>query len=184
LLAYVFWHSPRPGVVARDYEGAHQAFHDALWQSGCPGLRGVRVFALPLIPWLPLRPAGYEDWHFIDGSPALDTLNEAAVTSTRQVPHDRVAAMAADGIAGLYGLRAGSLIKPSIACWLSKPAGMSYAEFEASLQPLTDHGCCLWGRRMTLGPTPEFCLHAPDEVTLPHVSQTVRLSERYSRGLE
>ena len=182
MLAYVFWHVPRAGVAARDYESLHYAFHDALWQAGVPGLVGLRVYQLRAIPWLAPGDAGYEDWHLIDDSAALDRLNEAAVTQARQLPHDRIAAMAASGTAGLYGLRSGALIDPVVAYWLSKPAGTSYASFDRSMRPFIDGGCCLWGRRMTLGPTPEFCLHAPETVAPPYVSQPVALAVRHSRG--
>jgi hypothetical protein len=89
--------------------------------------------------------------------------------------HDRIAGMAANGTAGLYGLRAGAPIEPAFAYWVSKPAGMKYADFDQSLQPLIARGCCLWGRRMTLGPTPEFCLHAPAEVQLPHAALALKI---------
>jgi hypothetical protein len=91
LLAYVFWHVPRAGAAAREYESGYRAFHDAL---------------------------------------------RAAVTEARQRPHDAIAAMAGDGIAGLFG------------------------------------------RRMMLGPTPEFCLHAPGPRELPYpatVLETIRV---------
>jgi len=159
LLAYVFWHVPRPGVSAREYETAHRDFHDLLWKAGIAGLVGLRVFRLAAIPWLGGK-AGYEDWHLLENSAALDVLNGAAISQARQRPHDRIAALAADGTAGLYGLRLGSLNEMAQAHWLSKPAGMSYREFESSLAPQIRAGGCLWGRRMTLGPTPEFCLHA------------------------
>lgn len=178
MLAYVFWHVPRAGAAARDYELLHRGFFDVLRASRVPGLTGLRVFRLAAIPWLDGQ-AGYEDWHLLDGSAALDSLNDAAITGARLVPHDRIAALAASGTAGLYGLRMGSMIDPAIAYWLSKPAGMSYRDFEASLTPLVESGCCLWGRRMTLGPTPEFCLHATEPRDLPHpafVSQLLALA--------
>jgi hypothetical protein len=159
LLAYVFWHVPRPGVAVRDYESAHREFHTVLWKSKVDGLIGLRVFRLAAIPWLGGNP-GYEDWHLLENSAGLDVLNGAAVSQARQLPHDRIAAMAADGTAGLYGLRMGSMNEVSHAFWLSKPAGMSYSDFDTSLKPDVEAGACLWGRRMTLGPTPEFCLHA------------------------
>ena len=161
MLAYVFWHVPRPGVAVRDYEGLHCEFHDVLREAAVPGFVGVRVFRLGSVPWLNASGPGYEDWHLLDDSAALDRLNAAAVSSHRQQPHDRIAALAGEGTAGLYGLRLGSLIAPTHAYWLSKPERMSYPAFEKSLAPAIDAGCCLWGRRMTLGPTPEFCLHAP-----------------------
>lgn len=182
MLAYVFWHLPRPGIASQDYESAHHAFHDALWQAPIPALRGLRVHQLARIPWLAPEQPGYEDWHLVDSSAALDELNEQAVTRARQLPHERVAAMAASGTAGLYALRSGAPIEPTHAYWLSKPAGMSYATFDASLKPWVDRGACLWGRRMTLGPTPEFCLQATEEWTLPHPAERIRLLTKYSRG--
>lgn len=167
MLAYVFWHEPRAGVAACDYEAAHREFHEVLWRSQIPGLLALRVYRLDAIPWLPGRPPGYEDWHLLEDSAALDRLNEAAVTQARQLPHDRIAAMAAGGTAGLYGLRAGALLEPAVAYWLSKPAGTNYQEFNRSMQPYIERGGCLWGRRMTLGPTPEFCLQAAADSVPP-----------------
>ena len=174
MLAYVFWHAPRAGVAARQYEAAHREFHDTLGAAGVEGLLGVRVLRAEAIPWLE-GTAGYEDWHFLENSAALDALNLSAVSAARQYPHDRIAALAGSGTAGLYGLRTGTPVTPAVAYWLSKPDGMGYAAFEASLAPLVAAGCALWGRRMTLGPTPEFCLHAPAARTLPHPAQAVAM---------
>lgn len=175
MLAYVFWHVPRTGIAARDYESAHRAFHDVLWESGIAGLLGLRVFRLAAIPWLGGKP-GYEDWHLLENSAALDVLNGAAISQARQLPHDQIAAMAADGTAGLYALRLGSLNDVAEAHWLSKPAGTSYRDFDASLKPHVDEGGCLWGRRMTLGPTPEFCLQAPAERRLTQAVHSIAMS--------
>ena len=174
MLAYVFWHVPRPGVAAREYESAHLEFHCALRAAGVVGLSDIRIYALNSIPWLQGQ-AGYEDWQLLDDSAALDVLNHAAVSEARQRPHDRIAALAGAGTAGLYGLRMGQAIDPAVAYWLSKPEGVGYAAFEASLAPLVDGGCALWGRRMTLGPTPEFCLHAPAARALPYPARTIAL---------
>ena len=182
MLAYVLWHVPRPGISVEAYESAHHAFHDALWQAPIPALRGLRVHQVARVPWLAPEPAGYEDWHLVDSSAALDELNEQAITRARQLPHDRVAAMAASGTAGLYALRSGALIEPTHAYWLSKPAGMSYATFDASMKQSVDRGACLWGRHMTLGPTPEFCLQATGECTLPYPAERIRLLTKYLRG--
>ncbi|HEU0225071.1 MAG TPA: hypothetical protein VFR29_06515 [Steroidobacteraceae bacterium] len=182
MLAYVFWHHPRPQVRARDYEILHQAFHEALWEAPLPGLVALRVHRLARIPWLSPPGPGYEDWHLIADSAALDGLNEAAVTSARRLPHDRIAAQAAAGTAGLYGLRLGAPMQPAVACWMPKPAGMSYADFDASMQPLIARGCCLWGRRMTLGPTPEFCLHAPAGLEPPAPAEALPVDIIWSRG--
>lgn len=175
MLAYVFWHARREQVDAPEYEAAHGAFHDSLWAASVPGLLGLRIHRVADIPWLTLGQGGYEDWHLLEDSGALDVLNEAAVTRARLAVHDRIAALAADGTAGLYGLRSGTRIEPAVAYWMSKPAGMKYAEFHESLQPYIARGCCLWGRRMTLGPTPEFCLHAPGVMKLPHAALTLKI---------
>lgn len=182
MLAYVFWHVPRPGIEVRDYEALHLAFHDALWAAPLPGLHALRVYRLARIPWLDPPGPGYEDWHLLADSAALDGLNEAAITSARLLPHDRVAAQAAAGTAGLYAPRLGSPAQPAVAYWMSKPAGMSYAAFDSSMRPLIARGCCLWGRRMTLGPTPEFCLHAPAALEPPHPAEMLPVELSYSRG--
>jgi len=174
LLAYVFWHVPRPGAEARTYESAHGAFHSVLRDAAVPGLLGVRVFRIASIPWLSGQ-AGYEDWHLLEGSADLDVLNDAAIGGARQLPHDRIASLAGDGTAGLYGLRLGRFIEPAVAYWMSKPDGMSYRDFESACAPLVADGCCLWGRRMTLGPTPEFCLHAPAPRVMPYPAHTIEL---------
>ena len=159
MLAYVFWHVPRPGVETPEYEAAHREFHEVLWRSQISGQVGSRVFRLAAIPWLGGQ-AGYEDWHLLEDSAGLDVLNGAAISQARQLPHDRIASMAGDATAGLYSLRLGALNEPARAEWMSKPAGMSYRDFDASLEPDIEAGGCLWARRMTLGPTPEFCMQA------------------------
>ncbi len=183
MLAYVFWHVRRTDVTAPDYEAAHRAFHDALWAAPVPGLLGLRIHRLANIPWLIPGQGGYEDWHLLEDSAALDVLNEAAVTHARQAVHDRIAGMAANGTAGLYGLRSGAPIEPAFAYWMSKPAGMKYADFDESLQPLIASGCSLWGRRMTLGPTSEFCLHAPAAVNVPHEALVLNIDRLHSLGV-
>lgn len=175
MLAYVFWHVPRAGVAAREYEAVHREFHEVLWRSRVAGLLTLRVHRLESIPWLAAGQPGYEDWHLLEDSAALDRLNEAAVTQARQLPHDRIAALAASGTAGLYGLRGGALVDPAVAYWFAKPTGMSYPDLELSMKPFVERGCCLWGRRMTLGPTPEFCLHAPADFVPPVGAMTVRV---------
>ena len=174
MLAYAFWHVPRADAVAQAYESAHGTFHEVLRAAGVPGLRGVRVSRMEMIPWLGGKP-GYEDWHLLDGSADLDLLNDAAISEARRQPHDRIAALAGEGTAGLYGLRMGTSVTPAVAYWLSKPDGLNYAAFEASMAPLVAGGCALWGRRMTLGPTPEFCLHAPAARELRYPAQAISL---------
>jgi hypothetical protein len=46
--------------------------------------------------------------------------------------------------------------------WFDKPAGVAYEElYRALSQAASGAAAGLWGRQMTLGPTPEFCLLSP-----------------------
>lgn len=169
MLAYVFWHWPRPDVPAAAYEAVQRRFHAALEAAPPPGFLGSRSVAIAGASWAAGGGPAYEDWYFVEGSAALDPLNEAAVTASRQSAHDAAAAAADGGTAGLYLLRLGVAgDPPRTATWFVKPAGMSYGALFAMLGPLVDaEGAALWGRQMTLGPTPEFCLHTARPVRLP-----------------
>ena len=168
-LAYVFWHWKRPGVGESDYEARQASFQQALRDAPSPGFQRSTVLAVGGLPWAASGGAVYEDWYLVDGSGALDPLNDAAVTASRRAPHDRAAAAAAGGTAGLYRLRAGAPLKsPTQAIWFAKPDGTSYAALDALLAPVcTDGNAALWCRNMVLGPGPEFCLHAAAPVSLP-----------------
>jgi hypothetical protein len=134
------------------------------------GLQYSVVFCSAGAPWIPAASEAYEDWYLVEGSAALDPLNEAAVSGTGRAPHDEVAQGAAGGVGGLYRFRAGEICiaEAQFALWFSKPAGTSYDDFYAAVRPWTSHaGAGLWGRQMTLGPTPEFCLLTPAPVQLP-----------------
>jgi hypothetical protein len=169
MLAYVFWHTPQTGVEPAEYERMLVAFHEALADSSPAGFRHSAAFRLGEVPWLPSEGSVYEDWYLVEGSAALDTLNDAAVTAHRQVPHDQVAAVAGTGAGGLYRLRQGDAELHSVraALWLSKQPAQSYPEFYAEMELATSgKGAALWGRQMVLGPAPEFCLHTVSEVKL------------------
>jgi hypothetical protein len=169
MLAYVFWHWPTAEADRGEYEKALREFHRALAAAKPQGFRRSAAFRLRGAPWLPADEA-YEDWYLLEGSAALDVINDAAVTAARKEPHDRAARHAAGGAAGLYRLRAGSdnVEGARHAYWLAKPAGVSYDDFYSQLRPFTDQpGVGLWGRQMVLGPTPEFCLRTPKPVELP-----------------
>jgi hypothetical protein len=100
----------------------------------------------------------------------LDVLNDAAIAAPRQTAHDMAAQAACGGTAGLYRLRHGTALGADarFACWFAKPAGMSYQDLYHALDPLVAAGHVgLWGRQMTLGPTPEFCLHSAERPALP-----------------
>ena len=169
MLAYVFWHWPRPAVDRASYEQDLRNFHRTLATERPPGFQYSFVFRMGDAPWLPANAKAYEDWYVLDGSSALDAINEAAVSSRTKPAHDRAAQRAAGGAAGLYRFRRGQIDFASarIALWLSKPKGTSYDDFYASLDEATRRpGVGLWGRQMVLGPTPEFCLLAPEEISL------------------
>jgi len=160
-LAYVFWHARQPQVARDEYERCHFEFHRILRANAPAGYRGSRVQRLSRAPWpsgAPEVPETYEDWYYLDDSAALDAINEAAVGGVRRAPHDRVALLAAAGIAGLYRLRAGRReARAPRALWFSKPAGTSYPALLGQFAQ-RDSDEALWMRQMTLGPTPEFCL--------------------------
>lgn len=168
MLAYVFWHWRRAATEREVYEALLREFHSALSSAPPAGLLDVRTFAVAGLPWAAAGGEAYEDWYVVRGSADLDHLEEAAVTAARKVPHDRVAAVAEAGTAGLYRLRLGAPVPDARhAWWFGKPAGVSYADLFAQLKPVCDAGAALWGRQMVLGPSPEFCLQAPGAAPHP-----------------
>jgi hypothetical protein len=158
MLAYVFWHWPRPDIERGQYLDHLTAFHRTLAANKPPGFQRSVVFRIHGANWLNTHGEAYEEWYLLDDSAAMDPLNDAAVSGVCEEPHNRVAREAADGTGGLYRLRAGAgdLADAKFATWLSKPTGVSYKDFYARLEP----GVTLWGRQMTLGPTREFCIHS------------------------
>jgi hypothetical protein len=167
VLAYVFYHWKRPDVSAADYERLLRDFHLALNHAPSTGFSKSYSIALSGAPWANGGSDSYEDWYLVNTSADLDPLNDAAISASRQVPHDQAALAAAGGTAGLYRLRAGATLSvPAYAHWFSKPEGWSYGQLYDRLRPLADHSA-LWGRQMTLGPAREFCLHTSERVSLP-----------------
>lgn len=118
-------------------------------------------------PWL--SGEGYEDWYLVEGSAALDPLNEAAVGPALHEAHDAAAALTGEACAGLYRLAAGTGgLEGGSALWLGKPRATSYAAFYELLAPSSGApGAGLWRRQLVLGPTPEFCLRGAAAVELP-----------------
>ena len=168
MLAYVFWHWKRTGVQAREYEARLRRFHEALAQSPPDGFAWSWAAALNKASWANNGNEAYEDWYVVTGSAALDPLNGAAITASRQAPHDDAASAAAGGTAGLYRLRAGRAFRsPRVALWFAKPEGWSYKRLLDELRPIMVNDVALWGRQMTLGPAREFCLHTTETMTLP-----------------
>ena len=169
MLAYVFWHWPRADAPAEAYEALQRPFHEGLRSAPPAGFLGSRVLAVAGAPWAAEGRDAYEDWYLVEGSAALDPLNQVAVSAPRRAAHDAAAAAAAGGTAGLYRLRLGEPgDPPRAAAWFAKPPGMSYSTLFTTLEPLVrSEGAALWGRQMTLGPTPEFCLQSARPVELP-----------------
>jgi hypothetical protein len=165
VLAYVFWHAPAPRTAVADYERALAAFHGVLAGAPPAGFHDSTAARLDGPPW-PGGAAAYEDWYLVEDWAALGTLNEAAVAGARRAPHDAAAAMARDGVAGVYAPVRGAVAPPreAHAAWLAKPPGMGY---DAFLAALGDGHAAVWQRQMTLGPAPEFCVLDGAPLALP-----------------
>jgi hypothetical protein len=170
MLAYVFWHWPQSTVDPNTYIDHLVDFHQTLASNKPPGFHRSVVLRIRGASWHKTNDEAYEEWYLLDDSAAMDPLNDAAVSGACEEPHNRVAREAADGIGGIYRLRAGQegLSKARFVLWLSKPAGVSYKDFYTALEPLTSQpGVALWGRQMTLGPTTEFCIQSTNSIELP-----------------
>jgi hypothetical protein len=168
-LAYVFWHWPEPDAPVAEYEGSLLEFHVLLAGSGVEGFIASASFRIRGVPWANGGGEAYADWYLLEGSFALDPLNEVAVSGRRRASHDRAAHLAAGGAGGLLRLREGDpdLEAARVETWISKPKGMSYADFYGRLGPAVAGGAELWRRQMVLGPEPEFCLAAGSSLGLP-----------------
>ena len=180
MIAYVFWHWRQSSIERDAYLDHLAAFHHTLAANKPFGFQRSVVFCIRGARWLKTAGEVFEEWYLLDDSAAMDRLNEAAVSGACEEPHNRVARAAADGTGGLYRFRAGDeeLVESRFAVWLSKPSGVTYNEFYATLELLTSQaGVGLWGRQMTLGPTTEFCIHSPTQVELPsrYIGQTIPL---------
>lgn len=170
MLAYIFWHWPRPDANADDYVARQRAFHQALAAHRPSGLISSHVWRVTDVPWSwGWNDITYEDWYLLTSSADLDTLNAAAVSDALRETHDAAASLAAGGAAALYtpaGPQVGQepALAGALAQWFSKPEGMSYS---ALYQRLGPHLPRLWQRMMVLGPSPEFLLLDDDPQALP-----------------
>ena len=172
MLAYVFWHWPKPNIKLDEYIQKLNGFHTSLASHAPDGFSQSVVVDLSKPPWLKAESVAFEDWYLIKDSAVLDQLNLAAVSGKNEIPHNQVAFDAAGGTAGLYRLREGdinALQTATVATWFSKAPGVSYDKLYLDLDRLCSRsGVGLWCRQMTLGPTTEFCLRSDREVTLPN----------------
>jgi hypothetical protein len=165
VLAYVFWHWPRPGIEREEYEGRLVDFHREMSRSLPTGVRRSLVWRVSGAPWLPSG-SGYEDWYLVDDSAALDLINRDAVTGVLGTRHEAVARLSGGGTAGLYqpAQIAAGVVECALAIWFSKPGGLSYGDLYSRLDAAPGR---LWQRMLVLGPTPEYCLLQPDAGTVP-----------------
>ena len=144
MLAYVFWHRPRVGVAAADYERRLVGFHSRL---AAPSA-SFRISSLPFA-----EGAGYEDWYLVEAWADLGDLNARAVSGLRRDHHDTVAEVADEGWGGVYALLRGDRRPPLNTRWVSKPVGESYEVFLSTVQ-----APAVWQRQMVLGPAPDSAL--------------------------
>jgi hypothetical protein len=169
MLAYVFWHAAPAGIAAADYEKRLLRFGRALADAGSPGFRGHASYAIGQTSWL--GEPGYEDWAWLEGSWALDSLNERAVSGVMEQPHDAIAQMTKHGGHGaLYYLVAGAHEIPgdSSVFWLSRPRGIKWREvLPGIVDSLGPNGpkVSVWRRQMVLGPSTEFAVIAPPDAS-------------------
>lgn len=155
MLAWIFWHTRFAHVEESDYRAALRVFHARIAEERPEGFSRSRTLRYEALPWLPAPTEVYEDWYFVDGSAALDRLEEAALSAFARDQHDSIARLTASATAGLYRLRAGQpLAAPAHCTWMSKPR---HEPHEAFIDRVRAAGT-VWTRQMVLGPTPEFCV--------------------------
>ena len=142
------------------------AFHEALRHAAPPGFRASATFRAGRAPWVS-SDESFEDWYVTDGSASLDPLNDASVSGNAAPARCR-RALRGRWHGGLYRLRLGSAdVARAGGRWFAKPAGMTYPDFYASLDPLAGRLARSVGASDDLGPTPEFCLMSPEPTALP-----------------
>ena len=170
VLAYTIWHWPLPSVEDRSYAAHQERFHAAIAIHPAPGFRWSQSLRVARLPWANEGRPVFQDRFFVDGWAVFEDLEAHAISGERREPHDRMASGVGGAVAGMYGLRLGAPPEqPRWSYWFTKPAGMSYDELYAVLSPLADVDTALWGRRLVLGPTPEFCLESAASLTLPQI---------------
>jgi hypothetical protein len=182
MLAYLFWHTPAPTVARANYERDLLAFSRALSDLNCPGVRRITSFRTSTVPWLD-DPSGYEDWATIDGSCALETLNEQAVSGRMAALHGAIARQMGAGYGGIYYHLWGNM-DPHIAeraQWLCRPRGIEFRPVLEGISETATAPVSVWRRFMVLGPGLEFVilgnasleLRIPDGWAAHRVTRTV-----------
>lgn len=166
MLAYVFWHTSRPGMDASEYELLLTQFHGTLVENRPDGFVGSTVLRQTALPWFPADSTAYEDWYLIDDYASLGALNDAAVEGLRRRPHDEIAGASFWGTGGLYLHQNGSRdpAEGRFAYWFSMPAQWDYDGLYEKIGVPPETG--IWRRQMALGPAPEFCLRSETRLEL------------------
>ena len=170
MLAYLFWHEPRPEVQADRYVALLRAFHRALAAAPPPSFRRSWSVRLRAAPWDAGPGTPFEDWYLVDDWAALGTLNDAAVRPPREDAHDAIAALATNAAGGLYALQHGGVEGPAAwAGWVAKPDRMPYETFVPELVAAVDAagGGAVLRRQLVLSPAPEYVVLAERAPTLP-----------------
>ncbi len=192
MLAYLFWHRPREGAPAGDYEQALETFHRSLAHRPPAGMTAVASYRVADLPWQAadaaappgapgtpaagaLRAPAYEDWYLVSDYAALGVLNEAAAGRGHRSRHDEIAALTGPGAGAVYGLLEGepdatSLAVARVAVWITtQPHSAAKGASTGGLGPaellgdgMDGASASLWRRQMVLGPAPELCLLGPE----------------------
>ena len=167
MLAYLFWHACPDASATDEYESKMLRFGRALADAKIPGVLGCASYAIERTPWLGER--GYEDWVWLEGTWALEGLNERAVSGPMERPHHAVSqATKHGGFGALYYLVAGRHATPghSKVMWLSRPRGIVWREVMPAIVKSADAEVAVWRRLMVLGPSTEFAMIGPADLTL------------------
>jgi hypothetical protein len=167
MLAYLFWHAAQNASATDEYEKKILRFGEALAKAKVPGVLGCASYAIGRTSWL--GEPGYEDWAWLEGSWALEGLNERAVSGAMEQPHHAVSQITKHGGFGaLYYLVDGKHAIPghSKILWLSRPRGIVWRDVMPGIVKSASAEVTVWRRLMVLGPATEFAVIGPADLAL------------------
>jgi hypothetical protein len=169
-LAFVFWHWPKEGITPASYETKLFSFQRYLSSSKPAGLIEATSFRVDPVPWGPKGLPIYEDWYLVKDFASLGGLNDAAVSGQARPPHDSIAMDAMGGTGGVFRMVSSNVLlsESRYATWVEKPAGPTYQTYyDEVAKSVGAARTDLWRRQLTLGPSPQFCIHSTEEIRLP-----------------